>query len=826
MATISNARKGFEGLTVGTKIVIDYGDSDFKATIQSIRRSQVVFVQYDVDNSIEEIRLGKFWERLKSAECGAGSGGGEAAAAGTSRSSRRSSRRVSQRVESRRARLKRRTRRKKRTTGSDEEWVNSDGPESAESSSANGSASESEAEMEELCDVLASGLRCNECKDVPYDQKEAMCDVITFEKLDKKHIEWVSPDGRMKQCYNMSTLIQIACKSTGLRTLKQPPHFRCPMDQKMKMQIENKFPGVVQKIEGAQGGDNEEEEAGEGSQSRMEDYYVYDDDDYRFHFRTPMSDNVLNGYFSRYRESVEAFSGTWLVGNLYVCPICIKFLSLNYEKQENAGDSSDDGSSSSSDEEEDCGIPDPLSVLSHLGCDVGASACTRTIAEMKSHLKEAHGAKAKDLTKVSGCMDVLKRFRLREADGLIQSYCHQMENMHQKTYWSANAWFNRGTYNLLQGHVINRAEYLVPELFAKKPVWENTNEALLSINSGYSKEENLKYFREVLLSKWSHRENADDESFIKNSSSSEEGEEDEDSDASTGGGTMALFMKERLQKDVDELEEIREELNRKSAQKRRQGAGLFESSDEEESAEEFEKRRTERSQGKKRRQSPGLVESSEGEDRVVLLETDESGDEEGVQSSQVRRTTPSRGRFSIGDRLSVFYRSSKQNGGWYDAKLVRKTPKGITVLYKTDGTIELIKQSQLETRVRRREMPKLSSSKTNRSAARPANVKNKSGDKTMRGARRTFNPADDSGNEVGKGFYVCVGGKSFSSGPAAISPPSTTQSAKKRRIFLDEDDDDDDEDSEEEGSGEPAGQSKRVSPAPKSFVLEDSEDDD
>ena len=73
---------------------------------------------------------------------------------------------------------------------------------------------------------------------------------------------------------------------------------------------------------------------------------------------------------------------------------------------------------------------------------------------------------------------------------------------------------------------------------------------------------------------------------------------------------------------------------------------------------------------------------------------------------------------------------------------------------------------------------------------------------------------------------MCVGGKSFSSGPAAISPPSTTQSAKKRRIFLDEDDDDDDEDSEEEGSGEPAGQSKRVSPAPKRFVLEDSEDDD
>ena len=37
-------------------------------------------------------------------------------------------------------------------------------------------------------------------------------DIITMEDLEETHIEWVSPDGKMKQCYNVQTLIKIACK--------------------------------------------------------------------------------------------------------------------------------------------------------------------------------------------------------------------------------------------------------------------------------------------------------------------------------------------------------------------------------------------------------------------------------------------------------------------------------------------------------------------------------------------------------------------------------------------------------------------------------------
>ena len=33
-----------------------------------------------------------------------------------------------------------------------------------------------------------------------------------MEDLEEIHIEWVSPDGKMKQCYNVQTLIKIACK--------------------------------------------------------------------------------------------------------------------------------------------------------------------------------------------------------------------------------------------------------------------------------------------------------------------------------------------------------------------------------------------------------------------------------------------------------------------------------------------------------------------------------------------------------------------------------------------------------------------------------------
>ena len=68
-----------------------------------------------------------------------------------------------------------------------------------------------------------------------------------MEDLEETHIEWVSPDGKMKQCYNVQTLIKIACKG-GKNELLQPPHFRSPMSRSLKEQIEEKFPGIISKL--------------------------------------------------------------------------------------------------------------------------------------------------------------------------------------------------------------------------------------------------------------------------------------------------------------------------------------------------------------------------------------------------------------------------------------------------------------------------------------------------------------------------------------------------------------------------------------------------
>ena len=64
-------------------------------------------------------------------------------------------------------------------------------------------------------------LRCNETRGQPYDEKESFKDAITLDDLEKRHIDWVSPDRNMKICYNLSTIISIAItKGISLKSLE------------------------------------------------------------------------------------------------------------------------------------------------------------------------------------------------------------------------------------------------------------------------------------------------------------------------------------------------------------------------------------------------------------------------------------------------------------------------------------------------------------------------------------------------------------------------------------------------------------------------------
>jgi len=68
-------------------------------------------------------------------------------------------------------------------------------------------------------------LRCNETRGQPYDEKECFKDAITLDDLEKRHIDWLSPDGNMKICYNLSTIISIAI-TKGI-SLKSPMRLSC-----------------------------------------------------------------------------------------------------------------------------------------------------------------------------------------------------------------------------------------------------------------------------------------------------------------------------------------------------------------------------------------------------------------------------------------------------------------------------------------------------------------------------------------------------------------------------------------------------------------------
>ena len=310
-----------------------------------------------------------------------------------------------------------------------------------------------------------------------------------MEDLEEIHIEWVSPDGKMKQCYNVQTLIKIACKG-GKNELLQPPHFRSPMSRSLKEQIEKKFPGIISKLKKSQNPNGQR---------------LFDEND--------IDEETLENYFQRYGDTIESVKYNWMsdIGDMYVCPLCFSYLSDLLDIENGTSDNDDE-------------MEDPLEILTHQGIEIGAVALATKQAEMRTHLSTVHKIPKKYLTKKAGCTDVLKRFTLRDSDGLIQQYCHSKENIHHKTYYIGESSLNRGRYNALYYTVLQKAENLFPELFSQLPIWtllekQNTNEA-----KEYCDGKGLAYFRS-LISQWSTEESALDHNFIANEDSFDEVEE-------------------------------------------------------------------------------------------------------------------------------------------------------------------------------------------------------------------------------------------------------------------------------------------------------------
>ena len=89
-------------------------------------------------------------------------------------------------------------------------------------------------------------LKCNQC--LTSSNVGTQLDTITFDELESKYVEWVSPDQTLKCCYNASTLSRIRSQQGHMM---QPPHFRIPMSGIDAQKISEAFniPLVTQPVD-------------------------------------------------------------------------------------------------------------------------------------------------------------------------------------------------------------------------------------------------------------------------------------------------------------------------------------------------------------------------------------------------------------------------------------------------------------------------------------------------------------------------------------------------------------------------------------------------
>ena len=180
-----------------------------------------------------------------------------------------------------------------------------------------------------------------------------------MEDLEEIHIEWVSPDGKMKQCYNVQTLIKLFVKVEKTKLLNLP--ISVSNEPKFEEQIE-KISRIISKLKKSE----------------------------------PKRTKLLTKMISMRKRWKIIFNDTgiplkvkynWMsdIGDMYVCPLCFSYLShlLDIEN----GDDNDDEMKTHSKYLR----TRALSLVQWLGMTKQA--------EMRTHLSTVHKIPKKYLTK-------------------------------------------------------------------------------------------------------------------------------------------------------------------------------------------------------------------------------------------------------------------------------------------------------------------------------------------------------------------------------------------------------------------------------------------
>ena len=212
-------------------------------------------------------------------------------------------------------------------------------------------------------------LRCNESRACcgassreRYDPAASAVDAITMEPLESRHFEWISPDGNLKVCYNLSTIFRCASQDGHLR---QPPHFRGRMSADQLAAIKRNFPKEYTRFHAR-------------------------------HSRSRFTESDIESAIRRHRGLLRWGLNRSITGDLYCCPLCYCFL---HKHKTSSGQPS-----AGQFEEQDVVGHDPLVLLfdtattlsdsgdlqamNTVGCMMSSS-----VKLMKSHLRNCHGLK-------------------------------------------------------------------------------------------------------------------------------------------------------------------------------------------------------------------------------------------------------------------------------------------------------------------------------------------------------------------------------------------------------------------------------------------------
>ena len=265
---------------------------------------------------------------------------------------------------------------------------------------------------------MSKCLRCDSTKDA-----------VTADDLPPVHICFFPPDNQNKQCFALETLRKIALAQPNARNLVvngasgtiersrteflQPPHFRTPMSDDLLDQIASRFGRAATDVHSEYySRSNENDSLSTNNNTNIQQTPGSA-------MRLAQSESIIDQLERYMRQRLGS-------QDIYCCPICYIVAHQRLATSEDAirtGGSNydDDGDSDDRDEYITDFSYDPMTVLRDIGtCHdpfrIASTFCYKKLAVLKEHLRRDHNVD----TKVVEGNDIYTRFKVRKAVSLVR----------------------------------------------------------------------------------------------------------------------------------------------------------------------------------------------------------------------------------------------------------------------------------------------------------------------------------------------------------------------------------------------------------------------